>query len=688
MRWLIRVFLSLAVLLVAMVAMLFVLPAEKVAGLASEQLKAATGREVTVTGRLTPSVWPHLGVSTGAVTLSNADWSNAGPMLRAEGLHVGLDLKALLKGEIAVGELMLDKPVILLEQASGGRANWIFPTTSGTAAASTGGSAPTEFTIAQAKVTGGTVIFADHTSGTRTEIKNLTAALSLPDYQGAAKLTAQATARGEAVTLTATLGRFGPFMAGKVAPVSAKLRAGKAKVNFKGRAGLEPLAADGQLEADLSDLGALFALIGQQPPALPQGMGKVIAAKGQAVYAAQGSFHLRKAALTLDGNTVNGGLDLYLDGQRPRLTGALSAKTLDLRPYMPASGGAAGPGWSTDPIDVSALGALDAEVAIAADKVLTGTTTLGRTRLLARLTDRRLVLDIRELRTHDGQVSGNFVVNGRGGLSVGGDLRVNSVSMQSLLAEAAGYDRLLAAGDLKLKFLGVGNSMDAIMKSLSGAGSFSLGKGELKGLDLLGMLTHLDPGFVGKGRSTIFEQVSANFVIKDGVVQNDDMAFLAPLLTAGGKGKVALGQQTLNYRVTPTAFLGGDQGDAFKVPLIITGTWAKPRFKLDLEALANQQLDLEKHKAALEAKAKAELAKAEAQARAEVEKAEKRARAEVRKAQDKAKAQVKQAQSDIEKAVKDEIGVVPLQGVDLGAEAQKALEKKGGKGLLKLLGGN
>jgi hypothetical protein len=82
-------------------------------------------------------------------------------------------------------------------------------------------------------------------------------------------------------------------------------------------------------------------------------------------------------------------------------------------------------------------------------------------------------------------------MNGRGGLSVGGDLKVAHMAMQPLLMDLADYERLIAVGDLRLKFLGVGNTMDAIMRSLSGDGSFTLGQGEILGLDLADALNQI-----------------------------------------------------------------------------------------------------------------------------------------------------------------------------------------------------
>ncbi|MDO8883151.1 AsmA-like C-terminal region-containing protein, partial [Pseudotabrizicola sp.] len=272
----------------------------------------------------------------------------------------------------------------------------------------------------------------------------------------------------------------------------------------------------------------------------------------------------------------------------------------------------------------------------------------------------RAVFDLRQIAAYQGTVSGQFVVNGRGGLSVGGDLVLAGLAMQPLLIDLGGYDRLIGNGDLRLKFLGVGNSIDAIMRSFSGSGSVSLGKGELRGLDLAGMLRTLDTGYVGAGQKTIFETVSASFVIDKGVLTNNDMVFKAPYVTASGNGAVNLGARTLDYRLRPVALAAVDGSGGVMVPLLITGTWANPKFRLDLEALARERF--EEQAKELEARAKAEAAAAEARARVEL----------ARKAE-------------------QELGIVRQNGESLEdaarRRAQEAIDAEAGRLLERLLGG-
>ncbi len=509
------------------------------------------------------------------------------------------------------------------------------------------------------------VTFVDHRSGARHALSALDATVTLPDFAGeATRRGVSAQMNGQAVAVDATIAEFAAFLGAGAVPVKLAADVGGAKVDFDGRAGLVPLAATGAVSADLGDMAGLFAALGQARPDLPAGLGRgAVSLSGDVTYA-EDRVSLRGGTIMLDQNRLVGSADVALAG-KPKVTAKLQTGVLDLSGLTGAGGvggGAGGgtitradktaktgTGWSKAPIDVSALGLVDGELLIEADKVALGTTDLGRTNIIATVQDARAEVDIRELNAFDGAVSGNLVANGRGGLSVSADLAGRAIALKPLLSQLAGYERLIAAGDMTIDVVGSGGSMDAIMNSLNGTGSFRIGAGELLGLDLVGMLRNLDASYVGAGAKTIFEEISGTFRIKDGVLINNNLSLLSPLLSATGEGKIGLGGQTLDYLLTPKLLTG--EGKGLSVPLRISGTWASPKFQLDIDALAGDRLDEEK-------------AKIEEKAR-----------------------------EAVQKKVQEELGI------DLGGDtkkarkkaredAKKALEEKAKDGLLNLLGGN
>jgi AsmA protein len=220
------------------------------------------------------------------------------------------------------------------------------------------------------------------------------------------------------------------------------------------------------------------------------------------------------------------------------------------------------------------------------------------------------------VQAYGGTISGQFVVNGRKGLSVGGDLTFVGMDLQNLLRDFAGYERLVGTGDLRLKFLGSGPSVDAIMQGLEGSGTLALGRGEILGLDIGGMIRTLDTSYVGEGQKTIFDSLNASFTIAGGVLQNDDLIMAASFARVAGEGKLGLGARTINYRLRAEADLGEQ---SLTAPILIKGPWADPKISLDLEALAREKLDLEKAKLEAEARVKALEAETKAKAKAKLE---------------------------------------------------------------------
>lgn len=623
MRWLIRSVMALGLLAFLAVAALFLVPAERIAGLATDRFETITGRTLRIEGTVRPTIWPTLGVRTGKIVISNADWSDEPQMLTAEALDIGIDMAALWGGEVRVTGLRAIRPRLVLERATDGRENWVFGGSGGGTAAPGMAGEGTPFTLDLAEVQGAEVLFIDHAAGQRFGASAIDATLRVPSFTGPAQVELTGRMNGTPMALKATVAEFAGFLEGRAVGMTLALTSGPARLSFDGRAGHAPLAAQGRLDADLGDMQAAASLAGMARPDLPQGFGaRAVSVAGDLTLTAAETLHLRKARLGLDGNTLQVDADLALSGPRPSVSAQVPAGVLDFSGLSGgqgggASGGAQATGWPREAIDVSGLSAMDATVALSAEGVDLGMMRFGPSRAKLTLDRGRAVFDLRQIAAYDGAISGQFVVNGRGGLSVGGDLTLQGLSMQPLLTDLGGYDRLIGRGDMGLKFLAVGNSVDALMRSLSGNGTLALGKGELRGLDVAGMLRALDPGFVGEGQKTIFDAASASFAIEKGVMANEDLALTAPYLTARGAGRIDLGQRLLDYRLRPTALAAADGTGGVMVPLLITGTWAAPKFRLDLEGITRERLEEEAK--ALEARAKAEAKEAETRAKAELE---------------------------------------------------------------------
>ena len=216
------------------------------------------------------------------------------------------------------------------------------------------------------------------------------------------------------------------------------------------------------------------------------------------------------------------------------------------------------------------------------------------------LENSRAVFELRELSGYEGTVTGQFVINNRSGLSVGGDMTAAGIALEPFLTDAAGVTRLAATGDASLDFLGVGGSVDAIMKSLEGSAAITTGRGVISGFDLDKLMRSGD----GTGGTTVFDRLTASFDIAGGNMRGDDLLMVLPLARAEGAGRIGLGARDIDYLFTPT-LLEGENRRGLAIPVRIRGAWADPRIVPDLEKAL--ELNLNREKGKLEEKAREKL---------------------------------------------------------------------------------
>ncbi|MCC5989322.1 MAG: AsmA family protein [Pararhodobacter sp.] len=627
MRWIVRILAVLFTLVLLALSAIFLIPAERLAGIAAQQFQTATGRLMAISGTVRPSLFPVIGARVEGVRIENAPWSDAGPMLEADVMDLGLDLVALTRGDFIIRRFELHAPRILLERHADGRANWLFEglangggETDSQPPASDAGQPARTLAVDLVEIHDAALRFVDHVAGTDMHLQGLDGELRLPDFDGPASLSLTGQLNGQAFTAEAGIGAFSSLLAGEVTAISARLLAGDAALGFEGRAGLQPLAAEGRASFEARALAPLMALAGQSGPEPLPAVLRPLGFAGQITLAPAGSVHLREGVLAFGPNRAVLALDLSYDGPRPRLTGSVTAESLDLRGLGGEAGGAGaggGEGWPRTPIDASAVGLADAAVTIRSGPVQSDALDLQSLHIVLNIDRARAVFDLREIRLFDGLARGEFVINNRSGLSVGGNLRAGEIALLPMLTQLADFERISGTGQVELSFLGVGESLDAIMRRLSGEGRIELGEGEILGLDLAGMLRNLDMSYMGEGNRTIFDSVTGSFTIQNGVLDSRDLQLDARRVAVAGRGLVDIGERRLDYRLAPSAMRDPESGAALTVPLQVTGPWSQPRFRLDLEGLAEERLREERER--LEARARQEIERIEQQARERAE---------------------------------------------------------------------
>ncbi|CUI67060.1 AsmA family protein [Cognatishimia activa] len=630
----IKILLSVIVVLVlTVVGLVFVLPGEKIANLAADQVKARTGRDLAFTGDVNFSVFPTLGVSTGAVSLSNADWSDKGPMFEADGAKIGVDLMALIGGAVQIKNIELDGAKVLLEQDGEGHANWDLLPSGESADVATSDSAATEegagFTLDKLTISDASVRYLDG-AGQEITLNDVNASLDWGGSDAVISLTARPAS--EAVSVEATIGNLDTLLGGDITTLLAEVSAAGNTVKFDGRASIIP-EIQGVASASVPNPDAFMAALGLAGAGAP-----ATDFSGDVTFTKDQIFSLRGGKIKLSGNSFSADADVDLKG-KPVVTAKINAGDFELTQFTGTGGEGASSesaeGWSKDPIDASALGLFDGQITISASSIATGTLNFGASQLIVDVDRSRAVATLKELNGYDGKISGQFVANNRNGLSVGGKINVAGMQLQGLLTDFADISRFTGAADAALGFLASGNSLHAIMNSLDGDGNVQVGQGTISGIDL-------DQLFRGtpSGGTTVFDNMTGSWTIASGILTNNDLLMDLPNVQAKGAGTIGLGPQNIDYTFTPQVKNDTDTGIA--IPVRVKGPWADPRIWPDLEAVVNQNF----------------------------------------------KEETKQLEEKAKQAVADKLGVQAEEGQSLEDAAKEKLEKEVGNQLLKLLGQN
>ncbi len=584
---------AVVVFAVLVVAGLFMLPKERIAKVASAELSKALGREVVLSGDLGISLWPVLGVKTGAVRVAAPDWAGDAPLLKAEALNIGVSAAAALKGNVEIKTLELVSPQVTLVTAKDGRTSWSF--SEGGDGASSGATSQRQVSLETAQVRNGTFTFEDRATGTRETLSAVDATLSLPKLAGPAKVKGSALRGKGALAVDATVANAAELLAGKLVGVVASVAAPGGSARFDGQMS-KALDAKGALSVSTKNTAQFLAALGLDASAPPKGLGQAMGLKANLTYSGGKVINLRGMELDLDQNRLEGDVDIRLDrGDRPLVTAKLRAGALDFAALASEGGGGSGEassGWSKTPIDAGGLAAVNAQVRLAASAVDFGMVTLGATDMSVALDNSRGVFTLNKAEGYGGTIVGEFVLNNRNGLSVGGNLSVLQADVKPLLKDLADIERLSGKGDGQIKFLGSGQTLHAIMNSLSGSGGMAMGQGAISGFDLDKLMNTGS----GSGGTTIFNTLGASFDIKGGVLTNDNLNMLLTNYKTSGKGRIDLGARDIDYTFMPTA-LRARGGKGVAIPVRIRGTWENFKILPDLKGALDLNLSEEKARA-------------------------------------------------------------------------------------------
>ncbi|MGL4223034.1 MAG: AsmA family protein [Shewanella sp.] len=554
-------------------------------------VKKQTGRELVITEDLSWTFFPTVGINLGGVSLSNPEGFTPKSMLEVHKAVAEVELMPLFSKQIEIAQLSLDGAKINLVTRKNGSSS--FDGLTGSAADKS--STPSESSLSQAKLAS---IDVGGVSITNTQI-------NLIDE-----------AKGQTETVTLKQFTLGAFSLDKLAPIAYELTASLPDMTLSSK-------GEGQIKLSRD----FNQLVIEKLDIVTQVEGDAIPHKKlTAEVSVNSQIALDKKQLSADINkfalediSATGKLAVHYAGKVPQINANLQLGDIDLDALLPKSDMAekqpviASTSSQAIEPDLTALNGLDTRLTLAVKSIKVA--NLSTQNWLIDLGIKNGVVDLKQLSAdlYQGKLMLNAQVDARSKVaSYQFDKQISAVQIQPLLKDAAELEVLAGTANFSVKGKGKSLIPEHLKKNLLANGRFEITDGALYGVNIPQMIRSAQAKLKGdmsaetqEERKTDFSSLTGNFSLEHGVAANPDLAMSSPLIRLAGKGSANLLTQTLDYRLTTSLVnslkgQGGSGKDALAgidIPLAITGTFQKPEYALDTQALLNNQLKEETDKA-------------------------------------------------------------------------------------------
>jgi AsmA protein len=595
---------ALGVVVLAVILFIAFFPTQLAAREAERHIEEATGRDLVLGGDLSVSFWPALGFSAEQASLSNPEgYSTDTPFIAADRIVFAVKLLPLLRGAVEVKQLIFEGAEVNLEARSATEANWTFPTEASQDESET---TLEDLRLDDVRLVDGIITFKGADTETPLVLEDVDASIALESLDQPAQLEAAFNYRGERLTVNGEVGEPRAVLEKGETPLTARVESAPLEATFEGGFNAETGRLAGALNASGSSLRRLMAWMGS-PMENGGGFG-AFRIEGQ--MAREGDrIDLTDTTLNLDDIQAQGALALITqENGRLKVTGTLEAGELDLNTYLPApaqgdeaGGVAVDTAWSTAPLDLSGLRAIDADLNLTLAGMRFQRMSFSNVALGLRIANGAADARLSRIALYGGTGTARLIADGSGATPrIAVELNAQNVQAEGLLRDSIGLDKITGRGALRASLVGRGASQAALMRSLNGNAAFNFNDGQWKGLNLGAIARTLQAvatrQAAGQGGATDFSEMSATFAVANGVAATDNLRMMLPAARMEGTGLINIGEQTIDMRLAPRLVNSaqGQGGDAtvagIGIPFRISGPWSRVSFRPALEDVVQNQL--------------------------------------------------------------------------------------------------
>lgn len=618
-----------------------------------------TGRPLHIGGKLDLKLFPWLAISIADVQLGNPPAYGDTAFVTIRKASVGVRLLPILRKRLEVSRVAVDGLTANLVSRSASDNNWkdLTEPKGGGAQKSDGGGAP-QASIAGLEISNASLIYRDETKKSVTALSNLhlhTGAVGGKepvdvtlefDYgsggskpvahvsiAGLARYSQQLAVRDLDVhgTLYGSASSAQPMsfsarspsilldmQAQSLAPATFTIQAGalNAQLSASGDKLFGDRVISGKVTMPRIAARSALASLGVSLPSTrdPQALSALALSSDYRLSAKQ--FQLTHLDLAIDETRLRGALALE-DLDTMALGFDLNVDRIDLDRYLPPKtapqsarqavdkkAGAAGGDMraSATPLPIETLRKLDVRGTLQAGQAIFSGLTLTAVSLPLAAQGGRVHLGPTRAGLLGGTYNGDIVLDAAPAVAkVSLNEHVKGVDAGALMKAVFDTTHISGRGDGNVVVSGVGNTEEAILRSLEGKIDFNVRQGAVNGLDLPYQVQRaqallqrqVPPAHAGPER-TLFNTFSGSANLHKGVLRNDDLSIETDYLRTRGQGTLDLGTKAIDYRLVLSAYKlppsgsGGPPGDAklADVPLRVSGSLDNLEVRPDLEALA------------------------------------------------------------------------------------------------------
>ena len=600
-RWLASLF---SVLAIALIVFFALFEWNWLRGPAGRYASSKLEREVRITGDLDVKLFSRTPrITADGITVAQPDWAGGGKMADLQRLTVEVELFPLLKGDVRLPLLRVDRPMINLRRDTSGRANWDFGDPKDKDKEPASLPPIRHFIINEGKIT-----FDDKQRGLKFDGTVSTSERADANASQAFRLEGRGQVNTEPFRLTVTGGPLVNVRPDQPYPFNALVTAGATRATARGSIpkpfdlGVFSMAVT--LQGD--DLAKVYALTGLALPNTPPYRLSARLSRDAAVY------RIRQMNGRVGDSDLSGSLTVTTGRERPHLRGDLISRSLDFDDLAAIFGGSPDPSETASseqkavagrlrangrllpdaPLYVDRLRSMDADVRYRAASIKASKFPVRDMSLDLELDRGLLTLNPVSFRFPQGRLEGGVRINGRGKVPVTDlDFRLRGARVEQFLPMKGGQAPLEGTVHARAKLHGTGASVRQAASNASGGVTVIMPNGRMRQAfaELLGINA-------GKGlmlllskdqKETPVRCAVADFGVRDGTLTARRIVIDTGVVLANGSGVISLDNERMNLLIdgetkrprllrlwTPITVEGPITGPKFGVkggPLVVQG---------------------------------------------------------------------------------------------------------------------